>query len=145
MPSFAEWRSSYLSGWRKSFDYESKSSRLDCISFDLIFILIYAALSVAKHLSFSLAIAFIDFGIFSTLLQFLSQIIQIILFFFLLGTFIATISLSVRRLRDMGKKWWWVFWSFIPFINLIFSIWLFMQSPGNSERVDGEKADSEYT
>ena len=126
MPSFTEWRSSYLAGWRKSFDYESKSSRLDCISFDLIFILIYAALSVAKHLSFSLAIAFIDFGIFSTLLQFLSQIIQIILFFFLLGTFIATISLSVRRLRDMGKKWWWVFWSFIPFINLIFSIWLFI-------------------
>ena len=126
MPSFAEWRSSYLSGWRKSFDYESKSSRLDCISFDLIFILIYSALSVAKHLSFSLAIAFIDFGIFSMLLQFLSQIIQIILFFFLLGTFIATISLSVRRLRDMGKKWWWVFWSFIPFINLIFSIWLFI-------------------
>ena len=104
MPSFAEWRSSYLSGWRKSFDYESKSSRLDCISFDLIFILIYAALSVAKHLSFSLAIAFIDFGIFSMLLQFLSQIIQIILFFFLLGTFIATISLSVRTLRDMGKS-----------------------------------------
>jgi uncharacterized membrane protein YhaH (DUF805 family) len=29
-------------------------------------------------------------------------------------------------LRDMGKKWWWVFWSFIPFINLIFSIWLFI-------------------
>lgn len=127
MPSLGEWKSSYISGWKKSFDYKSKSSRLDFISFNVIFLLVYVVLSIFYRLCLSFSYAFSDLiGVFSILLEFLSQTIQIGLLFFLLGTFVSIISLTVRRLRDMGKKWWWVFCSFVPFVNLIFNIWLFV-------------------
>jgi len=60
----------------------------------------------------------------ATLLQVVAQTIQIFVFFILLGNFVAGISLFVRRLRDMGRKWLWVFWSFVPFVNIIFGIWI---------------------
>lgn len=125
MPSFGEWKSSYISGWKKAFDYKSKSSRLDFISFELVFILVFVPLSIVKSIFVSLSFA-IDFAIISILLQIFAQILQIISFFFIVGSFVSGISLTVRRLRDMGKRWWWVFWSFIPIINFIFMVWLFI-------------------
>ena len=127
MPSLGEWKSSYISGWKKSFDYKSKSSRLDFISFNVIFLLVYVVLSIFYRLCLSFSYAFSDLiEVFSILLEFLSQTIQIGLLFFLLGTFVSIISLTVRRLRDMGKRWWWVFWFFIPIISFFFTVWLFI-------------------
>ena len=125
MPSFGEWKSSYISGWKKSFDYKSKSSRLDFISFELVFILVYVSLFVVQKIFISLSFV-IDFAIISALLQVFAHTIQIISFFFILGFLVSGISLTVRRLRDMGKRWWWVFWSFIPIISFIFTVWLFI-------------------
>ena len=124
MPSVGAWKFSYVSGWKKAFDYKSKSSRLDCLSFNVINTLIYIAFSVFCQLCLSFSFAFIDDELFPTVLQILAQTFQIFLFFFLLGSLVSSISLYVRRLRDMGKKWWWVFWSFVPLLNIVFFIWL---------------------
>ena len=126
MPSLSEWKSSYISGWRKAFDYKSKSSRLEFISFELVFLIVYVSLSLLQQIAIRLAYLFIDPTIISTLLQIFAQITQIISFFFVLGSVVSFVSLYVRRLRDMGKKWWWVFWSLIPIISFIFTVWLFI-------------------
>ncbi|MFN7229558.1 MAG: DUF805 domain-containing protein [Synechococcaceae cyanobacterium] len=36
-------------------------------------------------------------------------------------------SLSVRRLRDAGKHWAWLFIGLIPLVGAIWLIWLFIQ------------------
>lgn len=135
MPSLGEWKSSYISGWRKAFDYKSKSSRLDFISFELVFIIIYTSLSILKHaLNTSVDALFASYfassadtiSIVVSLLQIFAQTIQIISFFFIAGFFVSSISLTVRRLRDIGKRWWWVFWFYIPIISFFFTVWLFI-------------------
>ena len=42
---------------------------------------------------------------------------------FVLGTFIPSIALTVRRLRDGGFSPYSIFWSFVPFIG---GIWVFV-------------------
>ena len=128
MPSFGEWKSSYISGWKKAFDYKSKSSRLDFISFELVFLIVTVIFRLLQQFAISFSYAFYDSfdGITSSPLQVFAQTIQVISFFFIVGSFVSGISLTVRRLRDMGKRWWWVFWSFVPIINFIFSVWLFI-------------------
>ena len=128
MPSFGEWKSSYISGWKKAFDYKSKSSRLDFISFELVFLIVTVIFRLLQQFAISFSYAFYDSfdGITSSPLQVFAQTIQVISFFFIVGSFVSGISLTVRRLRDMGKRWWWVFWSFVPIINFIFAVWLFI-------------------
>lgn len=131
MPSLGEWKSSYISGWRKAFDYKSKSSRLDFISFELVFIIIYVSLALLQRISTLFSYHMLsDFsstaGIISSVLLVLANTIQIILFFFIAGFFVSSISLTVRRLRDTGKRWWWVFWFYIPIISFFFTVWLFI-------------------
>ena len=128
MPSFGEWKSSYISGWKKAFDYKSKSSRLDFISFELVFLIVTVIFRLLQQFAISFSYAFYDSfdGITSSPLQVFAQTIQVISFFFIVGSFVSGISLTVRRLRDMGKRWWWVFWSFIPIISFIFTVWLFI-------------------
>ncbi len=124
MPSVGAWKFSYVSGWKKAFDYKSRSFRLDCLSFNVINTLIYVVLLVLSRFFSFFMLFFIDNEVFSTIFQMLAQTFQIFLFFFLLGSLVSSISLYVRRLRDMGKKWWWVFWSFVPLLNIVFFIWL---------------------
>ena len=123
MPSFDEWKSSYVSGWKKSFDYKSKSCRIDIISFLLINIFLYIGLQLSSQIILSFLFA-IGNQLAIILLQVVAQSIQIFLLFILLGGFVAGISLVVRRLRDMGRGWFWVFLYFLPFGNLIFGIWI---------------------
>ncbi len=40
-------------------------------------------------------------------------------------------SIAVRRLRDTGKKWTWIFISFVPFVGGIWFIVLMCQPSGH--------------
>ncbi len=40
---------------------------------------------------------------------------------YILGTFLPTLALTVRRLQDQDKEWPWIFVSLIPFIG---GIWM---------------------
>ncbi len=128
MTSFAECKTSYISVWKKAFDYKSKSSRIDCISFNIGFACIYFVLIFAS--GFLSTFSFFFYGlepwneILANVLRGFSQIIRIVSFFFLVGTCVSSISLSVRRLRGMRRRLWWIILSFIPFVNLIFWVWL---------------------
>ena len=39
-----------------------------------------------------------------------------------LGQVIPSLSLSIRRVRDMGKGWEWIFINFVPIVGVIWLI-----------------------
>ena len=50
-------------------------------------------------------------------------------FYFLLISIIPQISITIRRFKDINKKWDWIFLSLHPVGNLITVIWLFFENP----------------
>lgn len=109
--------SSYTSGWKRAFDYAGRSTRSDFWWFQLLNTLIYIILSVITAV---LAGAFPDnllpAGVFGSLS---------VLFY--LGWIVAAISLSVRRMRDIGKEWYWIFISLVPCIGGFWFLYLTIQ------------------
>ena len=64
-------------------------------------------------------------GIFNFLgIGLLSQIIGTIFPVFVIGSLIVNISISVRRLRDLGKRWGWIFIQLIPFLGFLYFMFL---------------------
>ena len=48
--------------------------------------------------------------------------VSILYSIWILGTILPVLAMSVRRLRDAGKSWAWLFINFIPFIGVIIYI-----------------------
>ena len=49
----------------------------------------------------------------------------------------AAITLVVRRLHDVGKSGWWFFIGLIPFVGMIYLIYLFVQEGDSGESMYG--------
>jgi uncharacterized membrane protein YhaH (DUF805 family) len=77
-------------------DFSSRSTKKEYWTFSLIHIMILLSSYIIS----------IGFGSFIYL--------QLLYVFF---TFIPSISITVRRLHDIGKSGWWYFIIFIPFIG----------------------------
>ena len=90
----------YGAAWTRSFDYEGRSNRGDYWWF------------VLANLIVSVILAFV-----SDKLQGLYSVASIV----------PSIPLVVRRLRDIGKPWPWIFIGLIPIIGAIWLIVLFCQ------------------
>lgn len=96
----------YQSGWQRCFDYQGRSNRPEFWWFylaNLIVSFILAFLGLASDLLFKLFILYSVAQVFPTL------------------------SLTIRRLRDAGKAWPWIFISLVPFIGGIWLIVLLAQ------------------
>jgi uncharacterized membrane protein YhaH (DUF805 family) len=90
----------FTSAWSRSFDYEGRSNRGDYWWFvlaNVIVLLILLPISEALNNTYSVA------------------------------TLVPGIPLAVRRLRDIGKPWPWIFLGLIPIIGTIWLIVLFCQ------------------
>jgi uncharacterized membrane protein YhaH (DUF805 family) len=98
--------SAFTSAWQKSFDYSGRSSRSDYWWFFLANVLVTAILNL-------LALA----GSFFYNLAVLYMIAQIV----------PHLPLTVRRLRDAGKPWAWIFIGLIPIIGAVWMIYLLVQ------------------
>ena len=117
MSATSNWRRAYLDGWEKTFDYKSKSKRLNFWVFFSINIAISWLLRLAGLIIYSSinTLYIYDwtadqngfFSIWSILLQIIYQALRIFGLFFLLGSILAEISLCVRRLRDLEKNPAW--------------------------------------
>lgn len=90
----------FLLGWRRSFDYAGRSSRPEYWWFYLANLLI---------------------GVLFSLLSAKSDFILKLFFIYAFATIFPSLSLIIRRLRDAGKIWPWIFISLVPFIG---GIWL---------------------
>ena len=93
----------FVSGWQRSFDYAGRSRRPDFWWFVLanfIALMILAILAVTAK-GFAIAVYVI----------------------YTIAQIFPSLSLTVRRLRDSGKAWPWIFIQLLPFIG---GIWLFV-------------------
>ena len=97
---------SYFSAWSRSFDYEGRSGRSDYWWYVLANLII----------SFILNLAGMKLELLATL-AFVYSIAQIF----------PSLSMNVRRLRDIGKHWLWIFLPLIPIIGVIWFIVLMCQ------------------
>ena len=113
----------FTTAWRKSFTYGGKATRAEYWWFYLInFIAIFGVyvLMVLAAANFLVDIEGLQF-VFSLLL------------IYVLASAFPNLSIVVRRLRDIGKQWQWIFISLIPFIGGIWFIVLMCQPSGKYE------------
>lgn len=96
--------------WTKSFDFKGKANRSDYwLGGVLANFIVYILL-------------FILSGITASINETLGGIISIIWILYSLGQIIPGLSISIRRLRDAGKEWAWIFINFVPFVGGVWFI-----------------------
>ena len=108
--------SSYSSGLAKSFDFKGRTSRKDFWSFVIGDISLGTVIYILYLLSLSITIPIILY--LPYVFIFLFQV-----WFF--AVLLARWSLHIRRLRDMGRAWYWIFIDVIPIIGPLISIYWF--------------------
>lgn len=96
----------YVSAWQRSFEYGGRSSRPDYWWFVLANFLVLLVLNLV--------------GSFNGLIYNLANL-------YLVAQIVPHLPLTIRRLRDAGKHWAWVFIGLIPIIGTIWMIWLLVQ------------------
>ncbi len=90
----------YISGWQRAFDYSGRSTRGDYWWFALANLIVGIAL-----------------GLLTKAVSQLGAISNV----YAIATIVPGLSLIVRRLRDAGKAWPWIFIGLVPIIG---AIWL---------------------
>ena len=112
---------SYLTAWKKAFKFQGRSTRKDYWFFQLISFLItlvFLLLNLIQNVLIKYSFSFDNdfFQILSNFITILSFIPAIII----LGSIWVALPLTVRRIRDVGMKWQWIFLVSIPYIGIIF-------------------------
>ena len=118
----------------KCFFFSGRTSRKDFWFYQLASIILSITLNITQNLLTNLQYASLpsdslvnDFSLLSVIFAVFSQIILIISFFYLLGSLIVGLSIQVRRLNDISKKWVWIFIQIIPILGSIYYIYLMCQ------------------
>ena len=122
---------SYFVAWRKSFDFKGRSTRreywifflIDTILFPIIFISLNILQDFLTGLSYVPLIYYDSNALNSSVWIYAKQIISILSFLLLpisLGHTWTLLPLTVRRIRDVGMKWQWIFFVSIPLLGFIF-------------------------
>lgn len=120
----------YGNFWKKYVDFEGKASLSDYWFVELVNIIIYAMLfSIAL---IPLLFTYLEEHQYNSGWWYAPYYFMIIVFFisflYALATFIPTLSIVVRRLRDGGFPWQFIFFYLIPWVGG-FIIFVFMLMP----------------
>ena len=125
---------SFLLAWKNAFVFKGKTSRKDFWFFQLASFILFLILNIAQNLLFNLQYDFLtsdsvvsDFSLLSKIFAVIGQTISLVSFLYILGNFIVGLSISVRRLNDISKKWAWIFIQIIPILGSIYFIYLMCQ------------------
>ena len=118
---------SFLLAWKNAFVFQGKTSRKDFWFFQLASFILYLILKIAQNFfdNFAYSILFMDS--LRTIFAVLSHTIAIVSFLYIFGNFIVGLSISIRRLNDISKKWVWIFIQIIPILGSIYFIYLMCQ------------------
>ena len=120
----------FTTGWRKSFDYKGKATRAEFwwfYLFNCIAYIVYAGIKANPDYG--------NFGLstFGLIAGIIFNLASILISLYFLGQIFPTLSISVRRLRDAGKHWTWIFITLIPFIGFVCYLILMYQPSKSSE------------
>ena len=122
----------FIDAWKRPFDYKGVTSRKNYWIYCLSSFLVGLLLEFLKNFFGNLAIlSSPGFDEFSSVSQYLLLVIlqtfRIIDSLYSLGTLVISPSIIVRRLRDAGKQWQWIFLLLVPIIGWIWLIVLYCQ------------------
>ncbi len=105
---------SYKIFWKKGFDFKGRSNRSEYWWAYLANILIYILLAILS-------------GITSAINETLGLLFSLIYILYSFGQIIPSLSINIRRVRDMGKSWQWIFINLIPIVGAIWFIVILCQ------------------
>jgi len=138
---------SYFVAWRKSFDFKGRSTRKDYWIFFLIdtilLPIIFVFLNVVQNLLVGLSFKSGSFG--AEIFAIAGQLISILSFILIpvsLGHTWTLLPLTVRRIRDVGMKWQWIFFVTIPLIGFLFVLIFLTRT--SIEEINGKKYFPKY-
>lgn len=107
----------YKKSWKGYVDFEGRSTRSDYWFVYLVNVLITFAYFLLQAV-FGGLVAVTE----SSFLAVISLILLLIFFAYGIAAFLPSIALTVRRLRDAGYNWPYIFVTFIPFVGWIILI-----------------------
>lgn len=107
----------YKKFWKGYVDFEGRSTRSDYWFVYLVNVLITFAYFLLQAV-FGGLVAVTE----SSFLAVISLILLLIFFAYGIAAFLPSIALTVRRLRDAGYNWPYIFVAFIPFVGWIILI-----------------------
>ena len=107
----------YKKFWKGYVDFEGRSTRSDYWFAYLVNVLITFAYFLLQAV-FGGLVAVTD----SSFLAVISLILLLIFFAYSIAAFLPSIALTVRRLRDAGYNWPYIFVAFIPLVGWIILI-----------------------
>ncbi len=116
----------YFNAWKRPFDFKGRSNRQEYWYFTLLSIFPFFFINLLTSFLDAVSLSLInDSGSFEFIPIFLPVISTTIKIFSLLlfsGFIWTSIPLTVRRIRDVGMRWQWIFLSLIPYIGNIFAL-----------------------
>ena len=109
---------SYISAWKRPFDFKGRSTRkeywhfviLNSIVIFISYVLLLSAVALTNGVNSSFSVAI-------SIPLYLISSIGLLLFF---GSIWVALPLTVRRIRDVGMSWKWIFLVSLPYIGSVF-------------------------
>ncbi len=117
---------SYISAWKRPFDFQGKSTRKEYWHFVILNLIV----TVISYVLFLSAIALTNginssFSVVMSMPLYLISSIGLLLFF---GSIWIALPLTVRRIRDVGMSWKWIFLVSLPYVGGAFVL-IFLTRP----------------
>ena len=101
----------YKHFWTKAFDFKGVSTRSQFWWSYLATTILYFALTIVSFIGYALN-------------EWIGTILSLLLGLFILGIIIPSISICIRRTRDAGKAWPWIFINLVPFGGIYYIVLL---------------------
>ena len=91
----------YPQFWTQAFDFEGRTSRIDYWKIVLANLIIGGVLSKVSP--------------------------SAVYFVFAVASICPGLAMNIRRIRDTGRSWQWIFISLIPFVGVLWLLWIELQ------------------
>ena len=91
----------YPQFWTQSFDFEGQTSRIDYWKIVLVNLIIGGVLAKVSP--------------------------SAVYFVFAVASICPGLAMNIRRIRDTGRSWQWIFISLIPFVGVLWLLWIELQ------------------
>ena len=91
----------YPQFWTQAFDFEGRTSRIDYWKIVLVNLIIGGVLAKLSP--------------------------SAVYFVFAVASICPGLAMNIRRIRDTGRSWQWIFISLIPFVGVLWLLWIELQ------------------
>ena len=105
----------YIDFWK---NYTNFSGKTDCRGY-WMYVLINSLLMMGAFIVLEILFMIAAAAQSTTVLAVVSRISGLLMFGYMIASIIPGLALTVRRLRDAGKKWTYIFMSLIPIAGAV--------------------------